>query len=177
MLAGLVELNVRITFLCQAQVDHAGSDVSEVIAAIKRQLAFVTLELFQSLRVCTSTQRAVATLTDSYTASTLYSLFRRATTTSNCSTPTAPTIRSLLEIGRNTCTAPSSESCTSPLSSCFCFSGSSGGYDGTVLVRSWNTGELHHLTLEGRRSEWCRGCAGRGYRPDTLLQRANGHPP
>lgn len=50
MLAGLVELNVRITFLCQAQVDHAGSDVSEVIAAIKRQLAFVlTLELFEFL--------------------------------------------------------------------------------------------------------------------------------
>ncbi|XPE61088.1 hypothetical protein ACNKHT_28805 [Shigella flexneri] len=40
MLAGLVELNVGITFLRQAQVDHAGSDVSEVIAAIKRQLAF-----------------------------------------------------------------------------------------------------------------------------------------
>ncbi|MGC6746356.1 hypothetical protein ACP0HM_28580 [Escherichia coli] len=40
MLAGLVELNVRITFLRRAQVDHAGSDVSEVIAAIKRQLAF-----------------------------------------------------------------------------------------------------------------------------------------
>jgi hypothetical protein len=33
-----------------------------------------------------------------------------ATTTSNCSTPTAPTIRSLLAIGRKTCTAPSSES-------------------------------------------------------------------
>ena len=48
MLAGLVELNVGITFLRQAQVDHAGSDVSEVIAAIKRQLAFVlTLELFE----------------------------------------------------------------------------------------------------------------------------------
>ena len=30
MLAGLVELNVRITFLRQAQIDHAGSDVSEV---------------------------------------------------------------------------------------------------------------------------------------------------
>ncbi len=51
MLAGLVELNVGITFLRQAQVDHAGSDVSEVIAAIKRQLAFVlTLELFEFLR-------------------------------------------------------------------------------------------------------------------------------
>ena len=46
MLAGLVELNVRITFLRQAQIDHAGSDVSEVIATIKRQLAFVlTLDL------------------------------------------------------------------------------------------------------------------------------------
>ena len=54
MLAGLVELNVRITFLCQAQVNHAGSDVSEIIAAIKRQLAFVlTLELFKFLRVRT----------------------------------------------------------------------------------------------------------------------------
>lgn len=54
MLAGLVELNVRITFLRQAQVDHAGSDVSEVIAAIKRQLALVlTLELFEFLRVRT----------------------------------------------------------------------------------------------------------------------------
>ena len=54
MLAGLVELNVGITFLRQAQVDHAGSDVSEVIAAIKRQLAFVlTLELFEFLRVRT----------------------------------------------------------------------------------------------------------------------------
>ena len=54
MLAGLVELNVGITFLRQAQVDHAGSDVSEVIAAIKRQLAFVlTLELFKFLRVRT----------------------------------------------------------------------------------------------------------------------------
>ena len=54
MLAGLVELNVRITFLRQAQVYHAVSDVSEVIAAIKRQLAFVlTLELFEFLRVRT----------------------------------------------------------------------------------------------------------------------------
>ena len=54
MLAGLVELNVRITFLRQTQVAHAGSDVSEVIAAIKRQLAFVlTLELFAFLRVRT----------------------------------------------------------------------------------------------------------------------------
>ncbi|STJ31273.1 Uncharacterised protein [Escherichia coli] len=30
MLAGLVELNVRITFLRQAQVDHAGSDVTRL---------------------------------------------------------------------------------------------------------------------------------------------------
>ncbi|CSB92386.1 Uncharacterised protein [Vibrio cholerae] len=57
-------------------------------------------------------------------ASTLYSDFRRDTTTSNCSTPTAPTMRSLFWSGRKTCTAPSSESCTKPFSSCFCLSGS-----------------------------------------------------
>ena len=57
MLAGLVELNVRITFLRQAQVDHAGSDVSEVIAAIKRQLAFVlTLRISSRPHILTSVQ-------------------------------------------------------------------------------------------------------------------------
>ena len=54
MLAGLVELNDRLTSLRQPRVDHAGSDVSEVITASKRQLAFVlTLELFEFLRGCT----------------------------------------------------------------------------------------------------------------------------
>lgn len=53
MFAGLVELNVRITFLCQAQVDYVGSDVSEVIVVIKRQLVFVfTFEFFEFFRVC-----------------------------------------------------------------------------------------------------------------------------
>ena len=51
VLAGFTELDVRVTFLRQVQVNHGRGDISQVIAAIQRQLNF--------------TQRAVATLTDS----------------------------------------------------------------------------------------------------------------
>lgn len=53
MFVGLVELNVRIMFLCQVQVDYVGSDVSEVIVVIKCQLVFVFMfEFFEFFCVC-----------------------------------------------------------------------------------------------------------------------------
>jgi hypothetical protein len=55
--------------------------------------------------------------------STPYSNSRRWATTSNCSVPTAPRIRSLLWIGLNSWVAPSSASCCRPFCSCFIFSG------------------------------------------------------
>ena len=54
VLAGFTELNVRITFLRQVQVDHRWRDIGQVIAAIQRQLNFIlTLEFFEFLHVRT----------------------------------------------------------------------------------------------------------------------------
>ena len=69
------------------------------------------------------TQRADHTDTLSNTASTPYSAAKRAVTTSNCNTPTAPKIKSAPECGLNTCTAPSSPSCCKPFCNCFIFKG------------------------------------------------------
>ncbi|MCY1438014.1 hypothetical protein D9M71_541960 [compost metagenome] len=54
----------------------------------------------------------------------MYSSFKRLATTSNCSTPTAPRMMSLLRSGKNTWVAPSSASCCRPWRSCLDFSGS-----------------------------------------------------
>ncbi len=141
MLAGLVELNVRITFLCQAQVNHAGSDVSEIIAAIKRQLALnlLRLNLSNFFASAHSTHRAVATLTDSYTASDVvfasqarYRYIKLQHTnrtndqvTDNCGNRTEHLHRACF--GK----------LYQPFEQLFFASADlSGGYDGTVLVRS-----------------------------------------
>ena len=70
------------------------------------------------------TQRAVATEIGSNTHCTPYSSARRKATTSNCSCPTAPRIRSLLRSGRNSWVAPSSHSWSSPFCSAFMRNGS-----------------------------------------------------
>ena len=58
---------------------------------------------------------------------TRYSPSRRCSMISNCSTPTAPRMgsRSTRWRSKNSCTAPSSDSCSSPFFSCLRFSGSS----------------------------------------------------
>src|SRR5260221_477894 len=55
----------------------------------------------------------------SKTHCTAYSSASLKATTSNCSGPTAPRISSAFRMGRNSCVAPSSHSCASPLASAF----------------------------------------------------------
>ncbi len=84
---------------------------------------------------------------------TRYSDFSRAWMTSNCSTPTAPRMgsRSMRWRSKNSWTAPSSESCSSPFFSCLRFSGSSQRDAHEVLRReAGNALELERLTLAER---------------------------
>ena len=66
VLARFAEHHVRVTLLRQVQVDHCRGDVGQVIAAIQRQLNFIfRLNSSNFFTSVDSTQRAVATLTDS----------------------------------------------------------------------------------------------------------------
>ncbi|VDY44587.1 Uncharacterised protein [Salmonella enterica subsp. arizonae] len=52
--ARFTELNIRITFLGQVQVNHRWGNIGEVVAAIQRQLRFIlTLKFFEFLRIGT----------------------------------------------------------------------------------------------------------------------------
>src|SRR5574343_483547 len=72
-----------------------------------------------------------------------YSFSSRLATTSNCSVPTAPRIRSVPDSGRNNWVAPSSANCCKPFCNCFIFSGlairarrkCSGAQDGMPVKR------------------------------------------
>lgn len=69
------------------------------------------------------TQRVLLMPVPSKAASTPSTLSRRQATTSNCSTPAAPSTSSLPCTGLNTCMAPSSPSCCKPLCSYLIVSG------------------------------------------------------
>lgn len=66
VLASFTEQNVRIAFLRQVQVNHRWRDICQIITAIEGQLNFVfTLKFLKFFTSVDSTQRAVATFTDS----------------------------------------------------------------------------------------------------------------
>ena len=90
---------------------------------------------------------------------TLYSDSSRCSMTSNCSTPTAPRIgsRSSRWRSKNSWTAPSSDSCSSPFLSCFRFSGSFERHPDEVLGREARAPPRTRTT---RPRPACRRCAG-----------------
>ena len=84
----------------------------------------------------------------------------RCSMTSNCRTPTAPRMgsRSSRRRSKKSCTAPSSESWSSPFLSCLRFSGSSSAHAHEVLGREARDA----LELDAARPRTgCRRCAGR----------------
>ena len=101
----------------ELQVHARGRQIDQRAAVIQRQLIVRLVRNSSQLALirARSPSARCSTAMFSNTHCTPYSSCSRNATTSNCSWPTAPRIRSLLRSGRNSCVAPSSHSWSSPL--------------------------------------------------------------
>ena len=105
---------------------HRFRDRKTIFPSRSRQSLFSCLRIKSSNRFLSShcTQQAVVYSVGSNRHWALYSVSSRNWSTSNWSAPTTPMSR-WLELSReNSCTTPSSASCSSPFSSCLDFNGS-----------------------------------------------------
>lgn len=107
---GFREHNVRPTFCVRPQVDAIGRQISHIAARIGRQIHRIGVETNRPIFPCRrkDTQRADQMLTESNTASTLYSAAKREATHFKLQHADRAQNQPPPLCGLNTCTAPSS---------------------------------------------------------------------